>query len=259
MTSVEGEDVVAPNWFRYSPNFPTQNSPDVNDANGPLNCTSGLNWAGGLPTSSPDGGTWQNVYREEDFSQTISSLTIGATYYFRYYYSSQGIAGSPQPVYTTPYPPSITIIGASGYINPPAGVLFEWETYSATLVATGNSITIIISQGAGVEGYLAYDGFYLSPAAPGEKGLYVPTAFTPNADGKNDNFKPSIFGNVLQYQFAVYSRWGEIVFSTNKIDEGWNGSFNGHRQDANIFVWYCIYQLEGEDVKRKKGTVALIR
>ncbi len=91
------------------------------------------------------------------------------------------------------------------------------------------------------------------------EGLYVPTAFTPNNDGKNDLFKPLLFGKILQYRFTIYNRWGEIIFETYEPSKGWNGTYNGVQLETNVFVWVCSYQLEGEESKTKKGTLLLIR
>jgi gliding motility-associated-like protein len=90
-------------------------------------------------------------------------------------------------------------------------------------------------------------------------GFYVPSGFTPNNDGKNDKLRPLLFGNITQYKFTIYNRWGQLVFQTNKIGEGWDGTINGKKQDSNIFVWTCTYQLEGKKTKIAKGTVVLIR
>jgi gliding motility-associated-like protein len=91
------------------------------------------------------------------------------------------------------------------------------------------------------------------------KGFYMPSAFTPNKDGRNDEFKPFIGGIVKQYQFTIYNRWGQLVFTTKELNKGWDGSFEGTQQDTNVFAWICTYQLEGESVKVEKGTVVLIR
>lgn len=90
-------------------------------------------------------------------------------------------------------------------------------------------------------------------------GLYVPSGFTPNGDGKNDLLKPFLFGNIKQYEFRVFNRWGETVFVTKDPTAGWNGTWKGIVQDGNVFIWTCRYQLEGEEVKTSRGTVVLIR
>jgi gliding motility-associated-like protein len=91
------------------------------------------------------------------------------------------------------------------------------------------------------------------------KGFYIPSAFTPNGDGRNDIFRPMLFGNVKRYQFAVYNRWGEVIYLTTELSKGWNGKFDSSTQDTNVFVWSCTFQLEGEEIKTEKGTVVLIR
>jgi len=207
MTSAEGENVVAPNWIKHSPSFPNANSPDVNDAIGPLNCVVSFSWAGGLPTPSPDGGTWQNVFSHEDFKQTISGLTIGATYYFRYYYASQGITS-----YTTPQPPSVTIIGATGYANPPVGTLFEWKTYSGSLVATATSITIIASQGVNVYAYMAFDGFYLGLAPPPDVLIISqPQPVMVCNNGDADFSIQAVNATAYQWQINIGTGWIDIT------------------------------------------------
>jgi gliding motility-associated-like protein len=90
-------------------------------------------------------------------------------------------------------------------------------------------------------------------------GLYVPSAFSPNHDGKNDVFKPLLFGYIKQYRFTIYNRWGQIVFTTTDPARGWDGRNGSYEQNNNIFVWVCMYQLEGEEVKTAKGTVTLVR
>ncbi len=91
------------------------------------------------------------------------------------------------------------------------------------------------------------------------KALFMPSAFTPNADGKNDFFKPSMFGNIKQYQLYVYNKWGQIVFTATDPAKGWDGKFKGQVQNGNTFVWACTYQLEGTSLQTETGTVILIR
>jgi gliding motility-associated-like protein len=62
------------------------------------------------------------------------------------------------------------------------------------------------------------------PIVVGEDfGLYVPNAFTPNADGVNDIFQPKGFG-VVKYELNIFDRWGEKVFSTTDFEKGWDGT-----------------------------------
>jgi gliding motility-associated-like protein len=90
-------------------------------------------------------------------------------------------------------------------------------------------------------------------------GVYVPNAFTPDKNGLNDQFKPLVFGKLVQYKLLVYSRWGSIVFQTSDPKNGWDGTLNGKPQNPATFVWKCTYQFEGEKEKMEHGSVMLIR
>lgn len=90
-------------------------------------------------------------------------------------------------------------------------------------------------------------------------GVFIPTAFTPNGDGKNDEFKAFAFGNFIAFKLDVYNRWGELIFSTSDPSKGWNGKLKGVTLATDVFVWRCTYQLAGERIADEKGTVTLIR
>lgn len=90
-------------------------------------------------------------------------------------------------------------------------------------------------------------------------GVYIPSAFTPNKDGRNDLFIPQIFGVLKKYQLTVYNRWGAIIFQTTDPDKGWDGRVSGIPQDSGVFIWTCTYQLEGMEGKSEKGTVTIVR
>lgn len=89
--------------------------------------------------------------------------------------------------------------------------------------------------------------------------VYVPNAFTPNGDNKNDMFKIRTYGLNSIKSFRVFNRWGEMVFQTYNLSEGWDGKWNGQYCAPGVFV----YSFEGtcangQDVM-KKGNVTLIR
>ena len=73
--------------------------------------------------------------------------------------------------------------------------------------------------------------------------FFLPNAFTPNYDGKNEIYKPKglSFG-VGAYTMGIWTRWGEKVFETNNPDEGWNGTKYNTGQDLPVGVYLCILQ-----------------
>lgn len=89
--------------------------------------------------------------------------------------------------------------------------------------------------------------------------VYFPSAFTPNNDGKNDLFRGSGNRSVKNYQLTVYNRWGQVVFATTNILNGWNGKVNETEQSAGIYVWVASYINKSGQLKSRKGTVVLLR
>jgi gliding motility-associated-like protein len=89
--------------------------------------------------------------------------------------------------------------------------------------------------------------------------VYLPNAFTPNGDGKNDIFRPVFAGAASTFRFAVYDRWGRAVFVTTTPGDGWDGTSGGRPQPAGTYVWECVYRLYQEPERMQRGTVILIR
>jgi gliding motility-associated-like protein len=89
--------------------------------------------------------------------------------------------------------------------------------------------------------------------------LYVPNAFTPNNDGRNDIFKATLYGAINKFHFLIYNRFGEKVFETDDIDKGWDGWFKNVPQNTGVFAWYCEYQLKNGPIQIQKGIVTLMR
>lgn len=90
--------------------------------------------------------------------------------------------------------------------------------------------------------------------------FFVPKAFTPDNNGKNDLFKPSYQCLFTNYSFRIFNRFGEAVFNTSNPSAGWNGMFKNKQQPIGAYIWLLQYvdKLSGQ-FKTKKGTVVLIR
>lgn len=96
--------------------------------------------------------------------------------------------------------------------------------------------------------------------------LFVPNAFSPNGDGMNDLFLP--YGKNLKcdacnnYEFLIFDRWGEVIFKSTTVGEGWNGKRANTMRDAEIdvYVWKLYYTnyFTGE-TGNKTGHVTLLR
>ncbi len=89
--------------------------------------------------------------------------------------------------------------------------------------------------------------------------IYVPTAFSPDGDGKNDLFRPVMFGQVKLRRFSVYERNGILLFSTRSAGQGWDGRYNGKQLTSSVLVWLLEYDTAEGKTILLKGTVTLIR
>ncbi|HCA82800.1 MAG TPA: hypothetical protein DEP18_03370 [Flavobacteriales bacterium] len=91
--------------------------------------------------------------------------------------------------------------------------------------------------------------------------IYVPNAFTPDNDGKNDIFFPVIDGFVDgTYQIYVFNRWGEIVFESNDPNGYWDGKYRGVNAKQDVYVWKIVIKDAASKKKRTYyGHVSLLR
>jgi gliding motility-associated-like protein len=91
-----------------------------------------------------------------------------------------------------------------------------------------------------------------------EPDIFVPTAFTPNGDGRNEILKPICVGISRLDFFRVFNRWGQMIFETKEFDKGWDGRVSGTDQETGTYV----FMAQGVDYTGKvvfrKGTVVLI-
>jgi gliding motility-associated-like protein len=143
-----------------------------------------------------------------------------------------------------------------------------------TVLCTGSSV--LLNAGGGYDSYLWQDGIYRAevsnPCATGSDEieikfrscipmLTVPNAFTPNQDGWNDLFLASGV-NLSYFRMQVFNRWGELLFETNDISEGWDGRKNGINCPSDVYVWLAYYESEALDIPVRetlKGNVVLVR
>lgn len=88
----------------------------------------------------------------------------------------------------------------------------------------------------------------------------VPTAFTPNGDGKNDIIYVSGWGIKKLNYFRIFNRWGQLLFESNDIRIGWDGLFNGVPQNMETYVYQVSAETFVDDnALLKTGTFKLIR
>ena len=89
--------------------------------------------------------------------------------------------------------------------------------------------------------------------------LFVPNAFTPNGDGLNDVFRPIPVGIKELKYFSIYNRYGQLVYTTTVLNQGWNGVFNGLVQNQGTYVWQAEAIDYQNNIIKKKGVCILIQ
>ncbi len=199
------------------------------------------------------------------------------TQYFLYAYDSKGC---PKPgvdsIKVTVIPKVIANAGSDTTIviqqplqfNATGGATYQWVPPIYLSDPTiGNPIGIYPSGTKKVaylltaispEGCIAKDSITVTVFQT-KPDLFIPTAFSPNNDNLNENFKPSVIGMKQLNYFSVFNRWGQLLFTTNKLNDGWNGTFKGVKQPSGTYVFNAEAIDYLGNVIRKKGTVQLIR
>jgi gliding motility-associated-like protein len=89
--------------------------------------------------------------------------------------------------------------------------------------------------------------------------LFVPKAWSPNNDGKNDKLYPITVHIKQIVYFRVFDRWGQLMFETNVLGNGWDGLYNGHPQVMDVYTWTVDAIGDDGSVIRKSGNSILLR
>ncbi len=182
--------------------------------------------------------------------------------------------GALQPVTMTVYPlpvigldSSVVIAGGSsirltpvvsgdiaGYAWTPAAGLdnaFVAEPVAAPVSTTAYRLAVVTVDGCTASAVEVVEVYY---------DVRMPSAFTPNGDGRNDVFRIPPAYPVTLRRLAVYDRNGVLVFNTENTGEGWDGNLNGRRQPEGVYVWWLEFNNPlTKRVEARKGTVVLIR
>ena len=91
---------------------------------------------------------------------------------------------------------------------------------------------------------------------------YVPNSFTPNNDGINDEFLPVLTSgfDAASYQLTIFDRWGEIVFETKELIQGWTGAYENELVQSGVYIWHIQFKHKDNDViETAEGHVTLLR
>lgn len=160
------------------------------------------------------------------------------------------------------------VVGQPLQLNGTGGMYYDWSPatgLSSTSIA--NPIALFRSPAAQIRyrmiasdsircpdtAYITVRVFQTAPS------VFVPTGFTPNADGLNDIVKPVLAGIKKLNYFRIFNRWGQLVFETQQEGQGWDGRVNGQLQGTHVFVWTVSAIDYLDQPYFAKGTLTLIR
>jgi gliding motility-associated-like protein len=91
-----------------------------------------------------------------------------------------------------------------------------------------------------------------------ESRFRFPDSFTPNNDQINDEFK--CYGSFIKtYQLIIYNSWGNVVFSSDKSDIGWDGKIDGQPAQTGNYAYRAVATDEAGEKLEKSGFFSLLR
>ena len=139
---------------------------------------------------------------------------------------------------------------------------YEWATGETSvsitdtiLATTTYTVTITDGNGCTLESSLTVE-----PQLPqcDETDVYLPNAFSPNSDGVNDRF--IVRSNFVKtMDLRVYDRWGEEIFVSTDINDGWDGTYKGALLSPNVYAYCLIATCSNGAEYKKVGNVTLIQ
>jgi gliding motility-associated-like protein len=160
---------------------------------------------------------------------------------------------------------TIASTGIPHQLQATGGINYAWEPASllnnpsvsnplATITADSVLFTVRVTDAEGCTGFAAVKVRTLDGIT-----YYVPNAFSPNGDGKNDLFKPIPVGIVATQFFRIFNRYGELVFETNQYLKGWDGTHRGTPQQVGNYVWVLKGTNRAGKTIEMRGNVLLVR
>lgn len=134
------------------------------------------------------------------------------------------------------------------------GTTIQWSNgeKNPTVYVDANDETLSVSVNR--EGCISTDSVKIYP----DCDVFFPTAFSPNGDNLNDYFN-IITEKVKTFKLKVFNRWGQLLFETEQLQNGWDGTFKGENQPIDVYVYFSEGILANEKSFKKSGIFSLFR
>jgi gliding motility-associated-like protein len=142
------------------------------------------------------------------------------------------------------------------YVSPSNGATAVTETITG--LKLNQSVTILVEAVGATACQVSPATAATGIAASQTDDIFVPNAFTPNGDGKNDIIYVRS-QSIKSLKFYVYSQWGELLFSATDQNSGWDGTFKGTKEPVGVYVYYLTAEMFNGHEVSKKGTITLLK
>jgi gliding motility-associated-like protein len=154
----------------------------------------------------------------------------------------------------------ISVDGGATWQNPSSGASATIHTVTG-LNAQG-TITLMVRAKGTSACQTSAPGSFKGTANGGGGGnndeVFIPNTFTPNGDGKNDIFY--VYGSTIaKIQMRVYNQWGQFIYQSLQVQNGWDGTYKGQLQPNGVYVYYIDITLADGTKTMRKGTITLLR
>lgn len=140
--------------------------------------------------------------------------------------------------------------------NPGSSYVWSTGATSQTIeVATAGEYWVQVNNGNCIQN----DTIQIT-GSPGEGVIFIPNTFTPNANTVNEKFTAKGEG-IVSFKMRIYNRWGELLFETTDMNNGWDGYYKGKIVQVDTYVYVVEYRTEcnGNKMKREIGHVNVIK
>ncbi|MEQ1796499.1 MAG: gliding motility-associated C-terminal domain-containing protein, partial [Lacibacter sp.] len=221
---------------------------------------SAYSWSPSISVSNPNNSSTI----ASPFNSTKYTVTVTDIYGCGFTSQDNVLVNVKEPVITIAGRDTTAVIGSPVQLNGCCGLQYIWQPFyvftdhliknPTGIFQSDTRVTLTTFRDDGCPGWdtimvKAYKG----------PDIYVPTAFTPNNDGMNDQFVPVPVGITKMNYFRVYNRWGQLIYSGTAFMQGWDGTYNGFQQDSGNYTWMVSgIGIDGKTIT-KRGVVILIR
>ena len=156
-------------------------------------------------------------------------------------------------------------IGDKIWLHGKGGEFYFWKSSYEQDYGTGDSVEVLLLNSQtqffikGWDQLGCQSASNINVEATACCSVFVPSAFSPNMDGLNDQFGVETDGHPLEFRFQVFDRYGKQVFVSFKTEDKWDGTINGLPAPIGVYFFYVTGKCVNGTLIQQKGDVTLMR